>query len=157
MGVHRILLSTQSLTSPSLRGYTDPFVTDLAQTRAHTTIRTYLLRFRHLHILYSYTKPLTNTPRLDLVLIGIQLIKLRQSQPRLPVTLTVLLKIKSDKVALADFDRTMLWAACLLAFFAFLSCSEFTTCSLQAYQPSKHLSIGDEAVNSHRKPTIMSR
>jgi hypothetical protein len=50
----------------------------------------------------------------------------------------------------------MLWAACLLAFFAFLCCSVFTTLSFQAYEPNKHLSVGDVAVDSHNVPTIMS-
>ena len=134
------------------------FITDLAQTQAHSTIRTYLSGICHLHILFGFVNPLATTPRLDLVLKGIQRIKPQQSQPRLPITPAILLKIQSglSKIVLADFNKTLLWAACQSAFFAFLCCSEFTTPSLRAYQPNKHLSVGDVTVDSQINPTIMS-
>ena len=134
------------------------FVTELAQTRAHSTIRTYLSRVRHLHILHGFQSPTSDNPRLDLVLKGIQRIKPRQTQPHFPITPAILtrLQVGLEKLDLSAFDRKMLWAACLLAFFAFLRCSEFTIPSLQSYKVSRHLSLGDISIDSHDNPTIMS-
>ena len=138
------------------------FVTELAQTRAHSTIKTYLSGLRHLHIhvhvLHGFQSPTSDNPRLDLVLKGIQRIKPRQTQPRFPITPAILtrLQVGLGKSDLSAFDKKMLWAACLLAFFAFLRCSEFTIPSLQSYEASKHLSLGDISIDSHDNPTIMS-
>ena len=50
----------------------------------------------------------------------------------------------------------MLWAACLLAFFGFLRCSEFTISTQHSHETTKHLSSGDISVDSHEKPTVMA-
>lgn len=101
------------------------FVTELAQTRAHSTIRTYLAGVRHLHVTQGHGNPLSNTLKLDLVLKGIHRIKPNQKQPRLPVTPYILIRIKGVLDHSPSFESTMLWAACCTGFFGFLRCGEF--------------------------------
>ena len=134
------------------------FVTELAQTRAQSIIKSYLSGVRHLHILHGLQNPMTNTPRLDLVLKGIMHIKPHHSQPRLPITPATLLRLKGglEKLGLEQFDKNMHWAACLLAFFGFLRCSEFKIPSQNSYQESRHLSSGDISVDSHTNPTLLA-
>ena len=134
------------------------FVTELAQTRAHSTIKTYLAGVRHLHILHDFQNPRPDNPRLELVLKGIQRIKPRRTQPRFPITPAILIRLKKglEKLDLLNFDKKMLWVASLPAFFAFLRCSEFTIPALHSYEASKHLSLGDISIDSHDNPTIMA-
>ena len=135
------------------------FVTELAQTRAHATLKSYLSGVRFLHITHGFPNPLANLLRLDLVLKGIKRIKPRPpSQIRLPITPAILRRIRAGltQIQLSDTEEKMMWAACTLAFFAFLRCGEFTQASLTSYDSSKHLSQGDIAVNSHDNPTVMS-
>ena len=54
------------------------------------------------------------------------------------------------------FDIAMLNAACLLAFYGFLRCSEFTILSLQAYNQAHHLSLSDITVDSHDNSLIIA-
>ena len=49
----------------------------------------------------------------------------------------------------------MLWAACCTAYFGFLRVGEMTVPSLDAYDPSVHLSLGDVALDSRTAPTIV--
>ena len=141
---------------PASEGTLMLFVTELAQTRAHTTIRTYLAGVRHLHVIHGLPNPLEQSLRLDLVLKGIRRIKPKQGKPRLPITPHILLRIKSSLDQSPSYDSTMLWAACTLAFFAFLRCGEFTVPALGAYDQAKHLSVSDIAVDSHTQPTTIS-
>ena len=55
------------------------FVTELAQSRAQTTIKSYLSGVHHLHITQGFPNPLENCHRLDLVLKGIKRTKPRAS------------------------------------------------------------------------------
>ena len=123
------------------------FVTELAQTRAPSTVRSYLAGVRHLHIIHGLANPLANTLRLDLVCKGIQRLKPRCSQPRLPITPLILRQIKHNLQPLSDFDNAMVWAAACLAFFAFLRSGEFC---------SSALSLTDVAVDSHSNPTALA-
>ena len=50
---------------------------------------------------------------------------------------------------------TMLWAACALAFFGFLRCSEFTVPSQEEYCPTSHLSLEDIVIDSRISPTMI--
>lgn len=68
------LLFCQQLSLPPIPASKDTlilYVTHLAQTRAHSTIKTYLAGVRHLHIKNGLENPLENRPRLDLVLKGV--------------------------------------------------------------------------------------
>jgi hypothetical protein len=48
------------------------YVTELAQTRAHSTIKTYLAGVRHLHVINGLGNPLEGKLKLNLVLKGIK-------------------------------------------------------------------------------------
>ena len=63
------------------------FVTELAQTRAHSTIQTYLAGVRHLHVLHGLGNPLQGTLKLELVLRGIHRVQPKKKVACLPVTL----------------------------------------------------------------------
>ena len=111
---------------------------------------------RHLHILHGLPNPLTDTPRLELVLKGIQRIKPRQGKPRLPITPIILGRLKSSFDLSPGYDSTMLWAACCLAFFGFLRCGEFTVASGASFDRAKHLAFQDISVDSHFEPTVLA-
>lgn len=132
------------------------FVTELAQTRAHSTIRTYLSGVRHLHVTQGHGNPLGGTLRLDLVLKGIHRIKPSQKQARLPVTPSILAKIKEVLDRSPGFESTMLWAACCTGFFGFLRCGEFLLPDSTPFDGSAHMAVADVAVDSHQNPTIVA-
>ena len=48
-----------------------------------------------------------------------------------------------------------MWAACCLAFFGFLRCSEFTVPSQVGYNPAIHLSFSDIAVDDYNNPSTV--
>ena len=132
------------------------FATELAQTRAHTTIRTYLAGVRHLHVTQGHGNPLLGTLKLDLVLKGIHRIKPNQSQARLPVTPSIMAKIKGILDRTPDFESCMLWAACCIGFFGFMRCGEFMLPDATPFDAGKHLTAADIAVDSHHDPTMVS-
>lgn len=134
------------------------FVTELAQMREHSTIRSYLSGVRFIHITNGLQNPLENTPRLDLVLKGIRRVKPKRTNPRLPITPAVLRRLQQGLRCgtLHKLDEAMMWAACSLAFFGFLRSGEFTQESSSSYDPRKHLSVGDVAVDSHEHPSQLA-
>lgn len=93
------------------------FVAELHQTKAISTIHTYLAGVRHLHIRADYPSPLINTLKLQLVLRGCKQLKPPKTSTRLPITPGILLRVKSSLVF--DYKGTMLWTAMCLAFFGF--------------------------------------
>ena len=132
------------------------YVTHLAQTRAHSTIRTYLAGVRHMHVISGLGNPLDNKLKLNLVLKGINRVKLRPSYPRLPVTPPILCAIKRSLEAQPGFENIMLWAACCTAFFGFMRCAEFTVQSTHSYDSRRHLSVSDISVNSYSTPSTIA-
>ena len=131
------------------------FVTELAQTRAHSTIRSYLAGVRHFHIMAGFKSPLQPAPRLDLALKGIQQVHPRRVRARLPIT-PLILQIIGQHLHLSDPDDLMLWAACCLGFFGFLRCAEFTVPAATKFDANKHLAIGDVAVDSTSQPSVLA-
>lgn len=132
------------------------FVTELAQTRAHSTIRTYLAGVRHLHVTQGFGNPLRGTLKLDLVLKGIHRMKPSQKQARLPVTPNILTRIKEVLDRSPGFESTMLWAACCTGFFGFLRCGEFMLPDGTPFDSSTHLAVADVAVDNHQVPTMVA-
>ena len=132
------------------------FVTYLAQKCCHATIRSYLSAVRYLHIVNGFPDPLREKLRLEQLLNGVKRIKPRVADPRLPITPFILEKIHRviTKDPHASINITM-WAACCLGYFAFLRAGEFTLQSAKDYDPAKHLSPLDIAVDSHSQPTLM--
>ncbi len=132
------------------------YITELAQSRAHSTIRTYLAGVRHLHVISGLENPLEGKLKLALVLRGVKRIKPRQNFVRLPVTPLIMSAIKSTLETRPSFDSTMLWAACCLGFFGFLRSGEFTVPTSNSYDSRRHLSVADIAVDSHSNPTMVA-
>jgi len=80
------------------------------------------------------------------------------SSPRvqLPIALQLMQSIKQ---VLSNephsYKNIMLWAACCLSSFRFLSVSEFTIPSHTEYDPSMHLSLQDISIDSKDNPSIL--
>ena len=50
----------------------------------------------------------------------------------------------------------MLWAACCLGFFGFLRCGEFLPQNVSQFDPERHLTAADVAVDNHLNPTRLA-
>ncbi len=98
-------------------------------------------------------------PRLDYVLRGIKKHQARQggnSRPRLPMTPHVLRQLKAEWNGRAeDGDTRMIWAACCLAFCAFLRAGELTVPGDSQFDPGAHLTPQDIAIDDPVQPTLM--
>ena len=129
------------------------FVTFLARTLQHSSIKVYLSGIRALHIYQRFPDPLTDCLRLQRVVRGI---KRCQGTPStwLPITDHLMLVIwRSLDLSLPDHQ--MFWAACSLGYFGFLCASEFTVPNLSTFSVSLHLSVQDMAVDSSSAPSSM--
>ena len=137
------------------------FITSLALSNlAHTTIKAYLSAVRSLHIqsgvLHTFSAQLT--PRVEMVLRGIKKAQCDKRSPRvrLPITIEIMYRLKQLlQENPQDYHYLMMWAACCIAFFGFLRCSEFTTPSQQEYDPQVHLQYEDVAVDCRNNPRML--
>ena len=140
------------------------FITHLGQLNmAHKTIKVYLSAVRSWHISSGHYKAFDNqlSPRLERVLKGIKSSQAKSKPPRtrLPITSSIMFKIRSALAATPqDYNHIMLWAACCLAFFGFLHCSEFTvpTQEPESFDEAAHLSYKDVSVDSWHNPQLIS-
>jgi len=95
------------------------------------------------------------------LLLVLRRIKKRQARkhltkPRLPITTSILHKIKMVLCKEApSHDNITFWAKCGTAFFGFLRVSEFTVPTGGSYDPSCHLSLRDVAVNNRANSCIL--
>ena len=127
------------------------FVAELHQSKATSTIHTYMAGVRHFHIISGYSNPLENKPKLQLALKGCKRRKPPRACTRLPITPYILREIKSTLSK--NFDDTMIWAAMCTGFFGFLRAGEFTVDGV--FDPSAHLSLQDFSVDSHTDPSVI--
>ena len=127
------------------------FVAELHQSKATSTIQTYLAGIRHFHIISGNSNPLENKPKLQLALKGCKRVKPPRSCPRLPITPYILRQIKS--VLSNSFNDVMIWAAMCTSFFGFLRAGEFTVEG--AFDPTAHLSYQDICIDSHTQPSLV--
>ena len=130
------------------------FVTHLAQSVCHATIKVYLSAVRALHIEQGFADPLVDCLRLQRVLRGIKRSKGDSRASRLPVTDSTLLII-FNSLDRSIPDHCMFWAACTLAYFGFLRSAEFTVSNLASFSQDVHLSVADVAVDSYESPTSL--
>ena len=134
------------------------FVAQLAHKGiSHQSIKGYLSAIRHQQISLDHPNPyICKMPKLEQVIKGIKGIQTKQGstpRTRLPITPTILLKLREFwELNARSFDHIMLWAAACLCFFGFLRCGEITVPSTTSYDPGAHLSVGDIAVDNLTAP-----
>ena len=138
------------------------FVAYLADNKLkYRTIKTYLSGVRFLQIRSGFPDPFgdSHMPRLQYTLKGIKRVEAREGGPqrlRLPITPKILRAMKRVwSVTAARLDTKMIWAACCLAFFAFLRAGEMTVPDDSSYDASVHLSLDDIAVDHASRPTFI--
>ncbi|XP_071158740.1 uncharacterized protein [Mytilus edulis] len=117
----------------------------------YSTIKLYLCGIRYYYLQYAGFSPLEQYGKPLLCLQSI-LNGLKKKQkgcvkrPRLPITMSLLYKmvmlLRNNFFSL--FNNVMLEAACVVAFFAFLRCGEFTI--LSNFDSETHLCVGDLAI-----------
>lgn len=108
-----------------------------------TTIKLYLSGVRFHYLRGGFSDPLQSADRLQCVLRGVKRTQIHRAKQRLPITINILHQIcrllKTGKFSV-DINIT-LECMCILAFYGFLRCSEFTIQSLKS--PSQYLRIKD--------------
>ena len=130
------------------------FVTHLAQSVQHSTIKVYLSAVRALHIERGLPDPLVDCFRLQRVLRGVKRSRGDAKSVRHPVTdHTLLIIFKALDMNIPD--HRMFWAACNLAYFGFLRSSEFTVPNLASFSKESHLSLADIAIDSYESPSCL--
>ena len=126
--------------------------TYLADSQRHSSIKVFLSVVRSLDVNQGFPE---SCPLLHRAVRGIKHSQgALLSKPRLPVSSNILCIIYSA-LDLNSFDDVMFWAACLLAYFAFLRSAKFTVSSLSAFNPSLHLSMSDVSVDVLLDPSCL--
>ena len=125
----------------------------------HKSIKCYLAAVRHLHTTVGAVDPhISSMPCLQLVLKGIkhqQAKEQHKEQPWLPITPTILRKIKDVWLSNPSLDNIMLWAAASLCFFGFLRARETTVPSETAFDQGAHLTLSDVTMDSFKSPKML--
>lgn len=123
----------------------------------HQTIKSYLSAVRHLQISHGMGElNMGAMPRLELVVRGLKRRQASlQTKPRLPITPSILLKIRTAWDGSSEWDKIMLWAAMCICFFGFLRCGEVVVPGELNFDPSQHLTFADIAVDNVSHPTFM--
>ena len=131
------------------------FIADLSQRLCYSSIRTYLAAVRFLHVSKGLEDP-TKSVRLELMLRAVRKKRPTAGRVRLPITPLILRELRREwNRNSSSYDNVMLWAACCLGFFAFLRTAEFTTPSMEEFDPSWHLTAQDIAVDNPAKPSML--
>ena len=126
------------------------FIGSLSGFCQASTIRVYLSAVRSLHIQNGLEDPLVGCLRIPLVLRGLRRLKSSNRPQKIPITPLVLCSIKSQ-LNLDNYDDSMFWAACCMAFFGFLRAAELTVSS-EAVKLDRYLSIKDLSIDKHPYP-----
>ena len=121
-------------------------------------MKSYLSGIRHYSISSGMGDPKFGAwPRLGYVLKGAKRSQSNVSpKPRLPITPSILLKLREIWLSQHSNDYRMLWAASLLGFFDFLRAGEFTVPSMSAFDPASHLTLADVSIDSYQDPSVLS-
>ena len=101
----------------------------------------------------------SSLPRLKLVQAGIQRTHAKRTHPpnvRMPITPAILRQMHAQwSPNASDTDVAMLWAASTVCFFGFFRAGEITVPSQGSFNPARHLSWGDVAVDSKVSPKVI--
>ena len=111
-----------------------------------STIESYLAGLRHARLLTdpSHMSPSFHTPYVKLLLQGIARSSAHPTRARLPITQSIMNRIKSILAQEPQaYANLMLWAACCVGFFGFLRCSEFLIPDGTTFDPEVHLAVND--------------
>ena len=127
------------------------FAAFLAQSKAASTVSTYLAAVKHHHLAQGFDANLISSPQLAMALRGMQRHQTRR-RTRLPITYSLLESILQHLAT--DFpgrqhDKKMLKAAISLAFHGLLRASEFTSPTTVSYNPKKTLLKSDITIRHH--------
>ena len=98
-------------------------------------------------------------PRLCQVIKGIRVQAARAGKapcPRLPITPSILHKLRPVWLEQPTFNSIMLWAACTTTFFGFCRSEEVTVECESKFDPQIHLSFSDLAVDNALAPQVIS-
>ena len=99
-----------------------------------TTIKLYLAGIRFYYLQAGYQNPFSAVDRLQCIIRGIKRSQQAQSKPRLPIDIKIIANmcnLLQKGVFSPHIDKTM-ECMCLLAFYGFLRCSEFTVQSINS-------------------------
>ena len=129
------------------------FTTHLSQTIKASSIKVYLAGVRSLHIENGFANPLSNCLRLERVIRGIKRSQGISTREWLPVTLTVLSRIRTV-FNFECYDDVLFWAACCTGFFGFLRSGEFTT-SNSNFDSRIHLTLADVQIDKNVDPKVI--
>ena len=129
------------------------FAAHLSRTLKASSIKVYLSGVRSMHIEHGFNNPLENCFRLERVLRGIKRLQGTGTKQRLPITTSILRKL--HKILNLDmYSDALFWAACLIGFFGFLRCGEFTTNSKE-FDANTNLTVNDIQIDKHICPTVV--
>lgn len=101
------------------------------------TIKLYLAGIRFHYLCTGHPNPLQSVDRLQCIIRAVKRLQTQTIKPRLPLNITILLQICDllhEGVFSPVIDLT-LECMCVVAFFGFLRCSEFTVRSLSCVAP----------------------
>ena len=132
------------------------FISFLASTTQHSSIKVYLSGVRALHIEQGVPNPLANCLCHQPVVHGTKCCHGSPSTNRPPITNDLMLVVWHS-LDLHLLDHCIFRAACSLGYFGFLRASEFrtTTYNLPSLMSSLHLGVQDIAVDSPSAPSCM--
>ena len=128
------------------------YATHVASYSSHANVKLHMAAIKHFSIIRGFSTPFGSFNRLYLLTKGI-----RRKQgsshavpKRLPITPTLLHTIAHNLFNSTRLyeDKTMLWAAILLAFFGFLRVSEYTSSHKTQFDPDTTLLFRDIDIRS---------
>lgn len=123
---------------------------------AYTTIKLYLCGIRFMCLKHNIYYPVNaSLTRMHTVLGGVKRICVKSTRPRYPITFDILKKVCGYLCIIPQsFEDLMLETACIVAFFGFLRCGEFTVnkpFDCHANLCVKDLVVTEECVLLHLK------
>ncbi len=130
------------------------------QGLAPQTIRSYLSAVRNTQLALGFPDPRDHSslPILKRVQAGIQRVRSMGGPPsrlRLPITVSVMERIKTHLDAADTPHKELMWAICCTAFFGFFRLGELLPESKAKINQAVSLMWGDVAVDSREKPTMI--
>ena len=124
------------------------------------TVKSYLSAIRNTQLSLGLPDPReqSSLPMLKRVQAGISRARLGRGHPsrvRLPITATLLRRIKHELGRTSHPERIVLWAICCAAFFGLCRLGELLLPSPGSFNPRLHLAWGDMAVDNPLAPRMV--